>query len=58
MKKSKLHDNIQYDTVYVKHLQIYKGCHIWLIDSEKNQDSGHLEERAGTEDRQTTVLPF
>lgn len=25
---------------------------------KKNQDSGHLEERAGTEDRQTTVLPF
>lgn len=51
MKKRKLHDNMQYDTVKVKHLQIYKGGHLWLVHSEKSQESGHLEGRAGTEDR-------
>ena len=45
-KKQVTKQYIQYDTVYVKCLQICKGCHMQFIDSWKNQESGHVEERA------------
>lgn len=46
----KFHDKMQRDSVYVKHWQIYTGCRLWLADGENNPGSGHLVERAGTED--------